>query len=265
MEMPAMSGDRPAYPIESVDRALQLLTLLGSDRTVTVSGAAESLNVARSTAHRLLAMLQYRGFVRQDPETKVYSAGGAILQIGLSAVDSLDFRAVARPHMEALRATFDETVHLALLDGETVLFLDSLESTRTLRVGSRRGFSMPAYCTAAGKALLAQLAPDQLDAHLPARLDGLTDRSLRRHDELRRVLDAVRESGYATNFGESEDDVSAVAVGIQATTTGNHVAITLTTPSSRMTAERVPEFAAAIRSHTEAIAASLNRADAGAP
>jgi DNA-binding IclR family transcriptional regulator len=257
-----MNAERPAYPIESVDRALRLLTLLGSDRTVTVSSAAEALNVARSTAHRLLAMLQYRGFVRQDPVTKVYSAGGAILRIGLSAVDGLDIRAAARAHMEALRATFDETVHLAILDGAMVLFLDSLESTRTLRVGSRRGVSMPAYCTAAGKALLAQLPPAELDAHLPPRLDGLTDRSLRTREDLLKALATVREVGYATNFGESEDDVSAVAVAIPAASSANQAAITLTTPTSRMSAERVPELAAVIRPHTDLIAAGRSRADA---
>jgi DNA-binding IclR family transcriptional regulator len=258
-----MSRELPAYPIESVDRALRLLILLGKAGTITVSVAADELAVARSTAHRLLAMLQYHDFVRQDPLTKSYAAGSQLLQVGLAAVDNLDVRGVARPHLEELRDALGETVHLITLDGTMALFLDSQESTRALRVGSRRGVTMPAYCTSGGKALLADISPDRLDDFLPPRLNRLTPRSLHRRDDLRRELEHIREVGYATNFGESEEDISAVAVAIPSSLGLGAAAISVSTPSARLPPERAPEVAEAIRMRALAIGAALSRSRGG--
>lgn len=105
-------------------------------------------------------MLQFYGFVVQDPSTRAYSAGPALIEVGLS-VGEIDIRIRARPHLEALRDEVDETVHLAVLEGTDILFLDSVEGTRAVRVGSRVGAVMPAHLTSLGKALLAELPVDE--------------------------------------------------------------------------------------------------------
>jgi DNA-binding IclR family transcriptional regulator len=255
-----MVPEPPTYPIESVDRALRLLVLLGERGTVTVSSAADALGVARSTAHRLLAMLQYHDFVRQDELTRGYSAGRQILRIGLAAVDNLDVRSAARPHLDALREEFDETVHLILLDGSTAMFVDSRESHRPLRTASRRGATMPAYATSGGKALLALLEPDELDAHLPTNLEPLTARTLRQRETLLRELEHIRQQGYATNLAESEDDVAAVAVAVPDSSGYPRAAISISMPTSRMSPERAADIAASIRRHADAIGAGLAQA-----
>ena len=169
---------RSAYPIESVGRALRLLTLVAERGSVSVSAAAEELGVARSTAHRMLATLLSEGFVRQDPVTKTYGPGRRMLEVGLAALRNLDVRAAARPELEALRDELGETVHLVLLEGTHILFVDSVESNRAVRVGSRTGMTMPAHCTAAGKVILAGLPPDALEEYLDALPAGLTPRSM---------------------------------------------------------------------------------------
>jgi IclR family acetate operon transcriptional repressor len=258
IESKDMSAEPPGYPVESVDRALRLLIMIGQRGTITVSAGAAELKVARSTAHRLLATMQYHGFVRQDPLTKVYTAGSQVLRVGLGAVDNLDVRAAAREHLDQLYDQFDETVHLIILDREMALFVDARESSRALRAGSRRGASMPAYCTSGGKALLAQLAPAELKHHLPARLEPLTDRSITRREALRQELDRIREIGYATNLGESEPDLSAVAVAIPERARMTQAAISISAPSSRMDSARIREMAGAIRTQVEAIAEGLS-------
>ena len=92
----------PPYPIGSVDNALRLLAMLRTRSAITVSEAAAELGVARSTAHRLLGMLRHHGFVRQDPDSRAYLPGRALLEIGLSVVERLDVRVAARPVLEAL-------------------------------------------------------------------------------------------------------------------------------------------------------------------
>lgn len=246
-------GQKPAYPIESVDKALTLLLLLRERRTLTVSEASRDLGVAASTAHRLLAMLQYRGFISQDPATKAYALGPVLEELGLLAVRGMDIRAQARPIMERLVAEVGETVHLGVLRGAEVLFLESVESAKALRVADRTGMTLPAHASAVGKALLAGLAVEQLhilypDDDLPAyRPNTITDRST-----LEQALNTVRERGYATNADESEAGVSGVAAPIRDKVGLVRAALTVSAPTSRLSEAQVAEIApATIRAATE--------------
>jgi DNA-binding IclR family transcriptional regulator len=234
----------PGYPIASVDNALTLLSLFRERDRLRVSDAAAALGSSRSTAHRLLAMLEYHRFAQQDPATKAYLPGPALIEIGLAALGSMDLRTVARPFLERLCEQVQETVHLVVLQDASVMFLDSVETSRALRIGSRLGRQMPAHCTAAGKAILAQLVPDELARlHPDGRLERLTDRSLRTMAELEAELEAVRDRGYATNFGQSEEDVAAVAVAVP--TVSPRAAITVSAPITRLSEDDVAQIAAA--------------------
>ena len=184
----------PAYPIASVDNALRLLRLFRDQPRVRLSEASEHLGVAVSTAHRLLAMLAYHGFVRQDPDSRAYLAGPALVEIGLAAVRQLDIRAQARPVLEDLAAALGETVHLTVLEGGDVRYLDAVESSRALRVTARTGSVLAANCTASGKALLAGLPDAEVTARFAGEppLPALTGRSI-----TRRVAAAGRAAGGA--------------------------------------------------------------------
>ncbi|MGI8657485.1 MAG: IclR family transcriptional regulator [Candidatus Limnocylindria bacterium] len=242
-----MLGEKPKYPIESVDNALRLLLGFREHATLGVSDAGELIGVAPSTAHRLLSMLQYRGFAMQDDERRMYRAGPALIEIGLKAVRDLDLRQAARPHLEHLNAAVDETVHLLLLEGSGARFIDGVESSRALRVTSRTGMLLPAHCTAGGKALLAALSQEQLRALLPdERLIGLTAKSVVTRAQLEAELAEVAQRGYATNTGESEDDVTAIGVAIRDQRGRARAAAAIAVPSSRMDAGRVEAYAAAL-------------------
>src|SRR6266704_6869809 len=106
---PSSESRAPAYPIASVDNALRLLMLFRDTPRVRLSEASEHLGVAHSTAHRLMAMLAYHGFVRQEPGSRAYVAGPALVEIGLAAVRELDIRLHARPVLESLAASLRET------------------------------------------------------------------------------------------------------------------------------------------------------------
>jgi IclR family transcriptional regulator, acetate operon repressor len=242
----------PAYPIASVDNALTLLELLRDRATLRGADAAAALGTSRSTAHRLLAMLEYRGFARQDPATREYSAGPALVAAGLAALAGMDIRGLARPVLERLTAEVGETAHLVVLDGGSVVFVESIETSRALRVGSRLGRVMPAPCTAAGKAILAQLPPAELRRLYPGRrLERLTDRSHATLAALEPELEEIRARGYATNYGQSEEDVAAVAVAISGAQRAR-AAISVSTPMTRLGAADVPRIAdAATRAAAE--------------
>ncbi len=241
-----LAVDKPKYPIESVDNALRLLLEFREREGFGVSEAGEHLGVAPSTAHRLLSMLQYRGFAVQDEESKTYRPGPALIEIGLKAVRDMSLLRQARPAIERLSELLGETVHLLVREGADVRFVDGVESVRALRVTSRTGLLLPAHCTAGGKALLAELDRDVLRELYPSpTLTGLTARSTRRRADLERELVSVRGRGFAINVGESEDDVSAVGVAVRDHRGRQRAAIAVALPSVRASGERLDEIATA--------------------
>jgi IclR family acetate operon transcriptional repressor len=253
----------PRYPIESVDNALRLLLLLREGPPLTVQRASAELGVAPSTAHRLLAMLLHRGFVEQDPTTRAYRAGPVLTDVGLAAIQELDIRRAARPYLERLVAKLDETAHLTVLRGTSVLFIDGVESSRILRAAARVGHSLPAHATASGTVMLAELPEQEVQRLYPRdRLERITRHTITSRRALLRRLAEIHERGYALNRGESEDDVVAVAAAIRESGGALHGAITLAGPATRFDVERAARAAPRVRSAAAAVAEAL-RWDAG--
>jgi IclR family transcriptional regulator, acetate operon repressor len=231
----------PAYPIASVNNALLLLLLFREQPRVRLTDACKYLGVAHSTAHRLLAMLAHHGFVQQEPVTRAYIAGPALVEVGLAVVGSLNVREQARPMMEELAAETGETVHLGVLEGDQVRYADAVESERALRVVARTGTLVPAHCTSLGKALLAQLTDQQVAQLYPTSAEPFasrTERSITTQAKLMKEVSRVRARGYAVNSGETEDDVGSVAVAFR-DFAGRPAAIAVAAPTSRLTTSRI--------------------------
>lgn len=225
----------PKYPINSVDNALRLLLAFRQQRLIRVGEAGEMLGVVASTAHRLMAMLEYHGFVQQDSETKAYRAGPALIDIGLSVIRQSDLRQHLRPYLEQLSNLSGETAHLVILRGANCLFIDSVESSAALRTSSRVGMTFPAHTISGGKALLAALSPDQLAELYPTeKLPGLTPRSIVSRNSLLAELERIRQRGYAINQGESESDISAVGVLVRNAFDQPRAAVAISGPRARI-------------------------------
>jgi DNA-binding IclR family transcriptional regulator len=255
----AEHGASPRYPIESVDNALRLLLMLRDRPAISVSEVSDDLSVARSTAHRLLAMLAYHGFVQQDPVTKAYAAGPVLAEISFAAFRDSDIRPRARPFIEELVREVGETVHLVTLNGTQVLFMDCVEGHRALRAGSRVGVRLPAHCTAGGKVLLAEFPDDQIrELYRAEKLEQLTARSVGTVTALLARIDETRRHGYALNDGESEEELRAVAVAIRDQLGRVRAAITLSAPGHRLPPDRLPGVVAAMRQTADSIRGILH-------
>jgi DNA-binding IclR family transcriptional regulator len=225
----------PQYPIESVDKALKLLLLLGEQPQIRLSEATRYLGVASSTAHRLLAMLAYRGFVRQDPVSKAYLSGPALTGVAFAIFGRIDIQGTVMPVMRGLSERLRETIRVGMLDGAAVRFVAAVEGPTAVRVASRLGRTMPAHCTSTGKAMLAQLPPAELHQLLPDEtLERITDRSIGSRTELEAELFRGREHGYAVNREESEEGVASVAVPIPARAPGLRLALNAAAPQHRL-------------------------------
>ncbi|GAA1386471.1 hypothetical protein GCM10009613_20470 [Pseudonocardia kongjuensis] len=229
---------RPAYPIESVGNALRLLLMLRSRDELRISECAREIGVARSTAHRLLTMLEHYEFLSRNPSGRGYRSGPALIGLGMAAVGVLGIRDRARPHLEALRDELDETVSLVLVDGATARFVDAAESGRPLRVAGRVGLELPAHRTSAGVAVIAAMD----DAQRAERVAGRAG--------LERSVAEARERGYAVVHNESDIEIAAVGVAVPGALAGLAVAA----PAGRATAEAVTRWAAAANAAARRIA-----------
>lgn len=225
---------KPTYPVEAVDNALRLLQLLRDGGGLRLKDAAAELNVAPSTAHRLLAMLVYRGFAVQD-ESRMYFPGAAV-GAGPSGLGwTRLLRSVAQPHLELLSTRINETVNLMARVGTKVRFLATVEGTHALRVGDRQGSVMPANRASGGKAMLAELDPELVKKLFSGGNAEIAGESISDEDfpAFARELEVVRERGFAANFEGTEEGISALGIALHNGKGDVVGALSVATPVSR--------------------------------
>jgi len=217
-----------------VDNALVLLQLMRDEGSIRLKQAANALGVAPSTAHRLLAMLIYRGFAVQD-ESKLYVPGPAMSAGPAGVPWTLDFRLRAMPHIRGLSESLDESVNLAIRVGRHVRFVSSVEGRRLLRVGNRKGMVLPAWEASGGKAMLAEMPRTEIDELFrskAAEADGFR-RSDVDYARFIRMLSRVRREGFGVNSEETEEGVSAIGVTVHCDAGFVLGAICVAVPTSR--------------------------------
>lgn len=246
----------PPYPIASVDHALRAATILQMEGGATVAGMAERLGVARSTAHRTLAMLVYRDFAVQD-ESRAYRAGPVLELAAHSRSLVSRLRAVAMPHLHRVVGLLDETTNLIVRTGDTARFIASVECQQALRVGSREGMVFPAARTTAGLLLLADLPDGELDElYAPERYrdrPGELPDLARLRTELRRL----RRNGFAVNQGRSERGLVAVGVPVRDRDGTAVAGLSVSLPALRYDPHRLQPLVATLNAAAHALEKDL--------
>lgn len=247
---------RPAYLVESAENALRILLKLRNASELRVTDISNELGVARSTAHRLLSTLVHHGFLRHDPIKRVYVPGTVLVEIALASTGHRRLRQLAMPHIERLSKSILWTVHLSVLEGTDIRFVDGFESSQPVRVTARVGSRFPAHSTSSGKVLLAALPREHVRSLYPAGPTPVTEHTIQSLDVLEAELDRVAAAGYATNLGENELGLNAVAVPIN-TAAGVVAAIAAARPTSGTDESEIPATVAALRETAAIIAQQL--------
>jgi IclR family acetate operon transcriptional repressor len=234
---------------QTLDRALCALIRIGESgsRGLSLAECSASLGYSKATTHRILRTLAARGFLRVDLERGLYTLGAANLRLGMTFLEQLDIRTEALPVLRELGERTEETVHLGVLDGSDVIYIEKIESTHAVRMFSRIGRTMPAYSTGIGKAILSHLRPDELDQALPEKLEPRTPATITVRAALVRHLADVRRRGYSTDNVENEDGIRCV--GAPVFDHSGHVCagISVAGPATRVTADRFPELGDLVR------------------
>jgi DNA-binding IclR family transcriptional regulator len=261
-----MSSLSETVVTRTLSRGLDVLEALAraDEDGLGPSALGQQVDLDKATVTRLLRTLVEAGYVTQDETTRRYRLTGRILWLAHRATVRLDLRSVARPHLTALRDELGETVHLGVMDGLGVVYVDKLEADNSIQLVSAIGQTMPLHSTSLGKAMLAAL-PDEEREGMYARMDlsPRTDRTIRDLPTLREEIRRTKLRGYSTDDRENEPFGACVGAAIVRADGRPVGAISVSGPYFRIR-DRLPYFGERVRAVAGAIARELG-ADVGVP
>ena len=241
----------------TVGKALDVLDMVASaGRPLRFTEMLTTSPYPKATLYRFLQVLTHQGMLSHDPESGSYALGVRLVRLAHAAWSQSSLAPLARPHVDALSTRLGETIHLAQLDQGQVLYVDKRNAARPVEMFSQAGKVGPAYCTGVGKAMLAHLAPDALEAALMRQsFHRFTPETLDTPAALMAELQAIRARGYAFDREEHEPGIICVAVPILARTGRVIGALSVTSTVARTTLDGLAGLAPEIQATATDIAA----------
>jgi len=232
-------------PVQSVYHALQLFEVFRNSENKDEFGVTElskSLGLHKNNVFRLLATLASRGYIEQNLNTENYRLGIGIFNLGQKFVNKLGILKLSRPFMEKIVSEVNESVYIGILREGNVIYLDIAETVLPVRVISRVGKDVPAYCTAIGKVQLAYSSEEEINKiYMGARLKRYTDNTITSLPVLKKELKKVAVDNYAYDNEEFESRVRCISVPIKDYLGIPVAALSVTGPACRMTTERMEQ------------------------
>ena len=239
---------------------MSILSLFSYDEpALTLTEIVEATGINKTTVFRIVATLENAGYLVRDADTRRYRPGIKVLQLGFTAISSLDIRQVARPYLEQLSQEVGETVSLSVLDGMEIVYIDRVRNRQIVGVVLGLGSRLPAHCASMGKAMLAYLPPEELRRRLnQADLKPRTPKSLVDWTALEDELARVRQQGFAINDEELEIGLRAVAAPIWDSSNQVVAATNITGTAAMISLERMKnELSLAVRNTANQISQAL--------
>ena len=226
----ANNNKRDFSQVQVINRAVNILRAVRQYESINLSQLARKVGLARSTVYRIVATLESEGLLAFGGNGDQIQLGTEFVTFG-AAVHS-DFRQELRPYIEDLASRTNETVDLAILDQDHLLFLDQAARPQRLRAVSGVGLTFPLHCTANGKALLSEMPIKEIFELIPETLPAFTSKTIKTRDDLLKELDLIRSVGVA--FDREEHTLGICAVSIAVYGPSNQLAaISIPVPSVR--------------------------------
>ncbi len=241
----------------TVGKALDVLDMVASHgRPVSFSDLLSQADYPKATLYRLLQTLTHQGMLTLDPDTGTYALGVRLVRLAHAAWSQSSLAPIARPYLDELAAKTGETIHLAQMDLGHVLYVDKRNAAKPVEMFAQAGKVGPAYCTGVGKAMLAYLPPEALEAALARQsFHPFTPHTLASRAALLDELQAIRQRGHAWDAEEHEGGIICCAVPILSR--GGRVmgALSVTSTTARTTLGALGAQAPMIRDIAAKIAA----------
>ncbi|TFV59499.1 IclR family transcriptional regulator [Mycobacterium sp. PS03-16] len=249
--------DRPAAAVQSVDRALVVLEILAQTGQAGVTEIAAALDVHKSTASRLIAVLESRGYVEQVSGRGKYRLGFAIARLARASSGHLDLGRLSQDVCDDLAEDLGETANVAILDENRIVNIVEAIGPGEITLRTWVGQSCPAHATSSGKVLLAGLDVAEVRTRLSDPLQSFTPATIGTLDDLVAELAAVRDRGWASVTEELEVGLNAVAAPVRDAGSQVVAALSVSGPSYRMGEEKFGDVAKRVTAAADAISRRL--------
>lgn len=235
--------------VQTLERSLDILEVLArSEESLGVTEIGNRIGLHKSTVHRLLQTLCYRGYVEKEKDRERYHLGVKIVELGIRFFNDLEIRKVAASYLSRLAKSFDEVVHLVLPDDGEVVYIDKRESSQVISMHSKVGRRAPMHCTAVGKAILSTLPEEEVRHILKVKgMPGFTHRTITDPDKLIEQLREIRKTGIAMEAEENEVGILCVGTPIFDYSGRAIGAISVSGPANRLREKGLERIGSEIR------------------
>lgn len=253
----AAQSDRSGPPyLQTLGNGLIAMVALAEHGPLSLRDLSKKINMSRPATYRLVYTLVNHGFVRRDESGDTYRMGLKVWELGLTAHDRVGFMSQASAQVQSLSTQSGETVHLSVLDGTDVVYIDKADGSQAITSYSKLGGRAPAHCVATGKSLLAELPDIALEPMISSIGKAYTSTSITTADAFREEIRQVRTNGYAVNRGEWRTGVSGVAIAIRMPVSDEPFGLGFSGPSERIES-RIDELVGLLTTAREQVISHL--------
>ncbi len=245
--------------VQTLDRSLDVLEALSqADEPLGVTEIGNRVGLHKSTVHRILQTLAYRGYVEKEKDRDRYHLGIKIVELGIKFFDDLQIRKVAEPFLADLAKEFDEVVHLVISDEGEIVYLDKMEGSQVISMRSRVGRRAPMHCTAVGKAILASLSEEEARHILESKgMSRLTQKTKTSVEEILEELPGIREKKVALD--DEENELGIICLGTPVLDYSGRAigGVSVSGPANRMHEKGLDQIGEVLRQIGEEISSRL--------
>ena len=252
-------SQKPPHTILVLEKAMNLLSRFDSSRAEWgVTELSKDLDINKSTVSKILSTLENHRYLVKNAENRKYKLGLRLFELGSLVASQLDPQKEALVYMEELNRKVGETVHLVVMDDFDIVYINKVESPRSLHIGTRVGGRLPAHCTGVGKVLLAGLSPGELNIFLKKRpLKRFTPSTITDPEYLKEALAQIRLQGYALDNEEFNGGLMCVAAPIKNYSQKIIGAISISGPTNRIREKNLEKLIPLVKSTAQKISQRL--------
>ena len=245
--------------VQSVDRTLTILEVLSDyEEGLGITEISEKVQLHKSTVHRLLNTLIYKGYIKQDKNTNKYGLTLKLFELGNKKVESMDLVSVVEPYLKELMEKTNEVIHLAVRDGSDIVYVSKMEPQKSMKMYTRIGMRKPIYCTAMGKAMMAYMTEEEVEKiwH-ESNVQKLTKNTIVDIKKIKENLKDIRKKGYAMDNQEVEEGIRCVGTILKDHKSGICGAISISGSIISFTEDKISYFSEIILEHADVISKEL--------
>ncbi len=203
--------------VQSLDRAFDILEVISRARHsgMTLTDIGKNLNLSKSTVHRLLASLKDRGYIEKDIANNMYRLGLGFIELSSVYLNNIEIKTEAEPYLQELSGLLQQTVFMAVMRDNKVVYIDKFEQHSSLRRYSIIGQSRPLYCTSLGKSLILDRTDKEIEEIVKDQtFEKLTEKTITTLEGLQKEIKISRERGWTADNEENEKRVSCIGAPI---------------------------------------------------